>query len=285
MAVANDNVPGNLMKNDGHAFRDIAQAVGTAFEKDGGSIGGMGVDWGDYDNDGQLDLVEATFRHQAKCIFHNDGGVFSEESSSLGIVSPTLPYVAFGVKWLDYDNDGWLDFMMSNGHVQDNVAEAEKTATYREPTQLFHNEAGKRFTDSTGSLAGPAGRPLVGRGLAIGDFDNDGRIDALVVDSEGAPLLLHNETQSTGHWIEIGLTGTKSNRDAQGAIVTVRSVGRTIIRQCTTGGSYLSSSDRRVHIGLGTQSGPIDIELRWPSGKVDKYSGVAVDHIVSYREQ
>src|SRR5205823_3918614 len=142
--------------------------------------------------------------------------VFTNASVSLGLAAPTQPYVAFGAKFLDVDNDGWLDLMFTNGHTQNNAADINKNMTYRQPTQLFQNKNGTAFEDLSARLLGKDGQPIppiVGRGLAVGDFDNDGRMDALVVDSEGAPLLLHNETQQAGHWLLCRLVGTTCNRD------------------------------------------------------------------------
>ena len=285
IALANDEVACNLMKNDGRHFLDTGAVSGTAFGASGGVVGGMGVDWGDYDNDGQLDLAVATFQHEAKCVYHNDGhDLFTEQSAALGIADATSPYVAFGAKWLDADNDGYLDLMITNGHVQDNVEQIDKSTTYRQATEFFHNEHGTRFTDASTALAGAADRPIVGRGLAVGDYDNDGRIDALIVDSEGTPILLHNETPSTGHYLLINLTGVKSNRDGQGALITVTAGSAKLLRQCTTAGSYLSASDKRVHFGLGQTTMVDSVSVRWPSGHVDVYKDVKADRLLNMRE-
>ena len=179
-------------------------------DPDGSKHAGMGVDWGDYDNDGRLDLFVTTFGNETKCLYHNEGdGLFTYRSEQANIDRPTLPYVAWGCKFLDADNDGWLDLMIANGHVQDNISRFEKT-TYRQPTLFLHNRGKSRpgFEDATRS-AGLGRLPsIVGRGLAVGDFDNDGRVDVLVVDSEGEPLLLHNETQvAPDSWIGFRLIG------------------------------------------------------------------------------
>jgi len=249
----------------------------------------MGVDWGDYNNDGQLDLAVGTFQHQAKSIYRNDGNtLFTDVSRDLGVSSAAWPYIAFGMKWLDADNDGWLDLMIANGHVRDNAAAVEPGTSYRQPTQLFRNEQGRRFIDVSGAaLAGSAGRPIVGRGLAIGDYDNDGKIDALVVDSEGKPLLLHNETPNAGHWLEITLIGTKSNREGQGARITVETGAAGAVkrlRQCSTNGSYLSASDRRVHVGLGASSTAERLSVHWPDGHIDHYANVPADRQLTIHE-
>src|SRR5207244_67286 len=150
---------------------------------------------------------------------------------------------------LDYDNDGWLDLIIANGHVQDNIAEADlfpgPGSKYNQPTILYHNLQGARFEDSSGGLSGGAEREIVGRGLAMGDYDNDGKVDVLMVDGEGAPLLLHNVTKGAGHWLMVALEGRRSNRDGYGALVTIRAGGRTMVRHCHADGSYLSSSDKR----------------------------------------
>ena len=284
MYLANDMVPGDLLRNDGTRLVDVATASGTAFGSDGLPHGGMGLDWGDYDNDGNLDLVVGTFQNQAKSVFHNSGnGLFEERSSALGLVHP-VPFVTFGVKWLDIDNDGWLDLLLTSGHIQDNVAQASKELAYRQPTLCFHNEQGQRLVDVSNQSEAALSRPIVGRGLAVGDFDNDGRVDALVVDSEGSPLLLHNESTPVGHWLSLKLVGTKSNRDGIGALVTVTAGGLTQTRLCHTDGSYLSASDMRVHVGLGQATVAETVSVHWPSGHVDTRHAVEADQIRTIHE-
>jgi hypothetical protein len=283
--LANDVTAGNLLRNAGHGFADIGVTSGTAMDAAGNAQNGMGTDWGDYDNDGRLDLAVMTFRDQAKAIYHNDGGdLFTEQSASLGVAGATRPYIAFGSKWMDADNDGWLDLMIVNGDVQDNISQIDKTASFEQPTQFFYNNHGKHFSDASSSLVGPAARSIVGRGLAIGDFDNDGRIDALVVDSEGAPLLLHNETSPIGHWLEVDLVGKQDNRDGIGSIMTIQAGGLKQTRLCTTGGSYLSASSKTVHVGIGSAAIVDQLTVRWPSGHVDSYHHILADRIITVRE-
>src|SRR5579871_2868588 len=203
LALANDEMPGNLLHNQSGTFADVGTDSGTAYDRNGNKHGGMGIDWGDYDNDGKLDLLVATYQQEVKNLYHNDGCLFTDRAVDLGLAWTTSPYVAFGAKFLDVDNDGWLDLIFANGHIQDNAAEVENNTTFRQPIQLFRNQEGTAFEDIHAGLIGNAGQPIVGRGLAIGDFDNDGRVDVLVVDSEGAPLLLHNETANAGHWLEV----------------------------------------------------------------------------------
>jgi len=283
--LANDEVPADLLLNLGSYFRNVGSETGTAYNAQGGTQGGMGTDWGDYDNDGQLDLVVATFQQEPNALYHNDGQLlFEERARQLNLANATIPYVAFGAKWIDYDNDGWLDLIFSNGHTSDNVSAFDPGHTYRQPTQLFHNRNGSRFLDVTAQAGPDFLKPIVGRGLAIGDYDNDGRLDVLIVDAEGAPLLLHNETPSAGNWVQCRLQGTKSNRDGLGALVWVRTEeGKRYLRLCQTDGSYMSASDKRVHCGVGSAK-VVDIEVRWPSGQVDAYRQIPTNRIVSLTE-
>ena len=283
--LANDERPGNLFRSDGSQMKDVGNESGTAYDGRFRMHGGMGVDWGDYDNDGRLDLFVAAFRAEPKCIYHNEGSdLFQDCASALMFALATEPYVTFGGKWLDYDNDGWLDLMIANGHVQDNITAIEKDASYREPTQLFRNDMGRLLVDMSARTGSALPRPIVGRGLAIGDYDNDGRVDALVVDSEGAPLLLHNESASVGHWLSLKLVGTKCNQDGIGALVTVAAGGLTQTRLCHTDGSYLSASDVRVHLGLGRASHADRLTIHWPNGRYDTFASVPGDRRFEARE-
>jgi len=302
IALANDEVAGDLLLNLGGKFKNIGAESSTAYDASGNVHGGMGIDWGDYDNDGRLDLTVVTFQREAKCVYHNEGGgLFTEQSAALGLAGKTAPYVAFGVKWLDYDNDGWLDLMVANGHVQDNIADIDRSATYRQATQLFRNVNGSTLEEMSAQAGKDLQRRIVGRGLAVGDYDNDGRLDVLVVDSEGAPLLLHNETgirrqapgvrnglgstpdASSNHWLLIRLVGTVSNRNGIGARLTVEAGGRKFLRHCATDGSYMSASDRRVHVGLG-QATSATVTIRWSSGGRDVLKNVASDTIYTVTE-
>ena len=287
LAVTNDEAVGNLFQNiGGGRLKDVAPAAGVAYDRDGSVHGGMGMDWGDYDNDGRLDLFVATFRNEAKCLYHNDGSSqFTDRSYASGIGSAALPYVTFGAKWADFGNSGWLDLMLTNGHVQDNIEKIENT-TYRQPVQLLHSTGTRpvQFEDASGPAGLSALPPIVGRGLAVGDFDNDGRMDALVVNSEGEPLLLHNETAPAGHWLSVKLEGTRSNRDGIGALVAATSGGLTQNRLCHTDGSYLSASDRRVHLGLGRAARVERLSIHWPSGHTDVWHDLRADRQVTLKE-
>ena len=268
ISLANDEAPGDLFVNLGPGkFKNEADLRGTAYDQNGNKHGGMGTDFGDFNNDGKLDLAVATFQNEVKNLYINEGMLFRDQSPELGLGEGANAQVAFGIKFLDADNDGWLDLMIANGHVQDNIAEIEKT-TYRQPLQLFQSKEGQKLLEvSNTALVGIA--PLVGRGLATGDYDNDGKQDALVVDMEGKPLLLHNETPMPGAWIGFTLPP-----NTWGAVLTIEANGKRWTQQCQPAGSYLSSSDPRVHFGLGSASGTVQLSIRWPSGKTEVLSGL-----------
>jgi len=284
--AANDEAPGDLFVPRGAQYANIGVTSGTAFNRDGLTQGGMGTDWGDYNNDGRSDLFVATFQSEPKSLYRNDGrGLFTEDGGSLGIAQRTSQYVAWTAKFLDYDNDGWLDLMLTNGHTQDNVNLVEKGRSYRQPAQLFHNENGSRFRDASID-GGPAfTQPIAGRGAAFGDFDNDGRVDVLVVDEEGAPLLLHNGDKSANHWLGIRLIGKSCNLDGIGARVTVRANGKTYVRDMQLAGGYMSAHDPRVHFGLGQAEGPAAVTVRWPNGQTDAIANVPLDKYVTVTQR
>lgn len=267
--AANDELPADLMLPAGRRYRDDGVASSTAYNFQGLTQGGMGTDWGDYDNDGRVDLVVATFQQEPNSLYRDIGdGLFLEVGGPLGIAEATQPYVAWTAKFLDYDNDGWLDLFFTNGHTQDNIAAVEPGRSYPQPLQLFRNEGGRRFR-LLGSEAGEAfARSIVGRGAAIGDYDNDGRQDLLVVDDEGPVLLLHNESPPA-RWLGIRLIGRRSNRDGIAARVTVTAGDRRWVREHELAGGYISGHDPRVHFGLGDRVRVDAITVRWPSGEVD----------------
>jgi len=282
LVLANDEVPGELFLNHGGRFENIGAIAGIAYSTVGQPQAGMGQDWGDFDNDSQLDLAVMTFSTEAKPIYRNEGGqFFTDNSNQLGVSNFVIPYVAFGTKWLDADNDGWLDLMMSNGHTSDNIAATGQGFSFRQPTLFFQNRDGKRFQPvSMPSLD----RHIVGRGLATGDFDNDGRVDAVLVDNEGTPLLLHNETTGVGHFLSIRLIGKKSNRNGYGAVITIETRSGKRTRHCHADGSYLSSSDARVHFGLGSTTIVDRISIRWSDGVLQSFQNIPTDRLVTITE-
>jgi hypothetical protein len=274
--LANDLMPGDLFTRTGGAWRDSGIATGTAFDSRGQPQGGMGVDSGDYDNDGRLDLLVTTFFMQEASLYHNDGnGVFTAASLDAGLSGPTVPFVKFGCALADFDNDGWLDIIVASGHVRDNVHVLDAGQTYRQPMQLFHNREG-RFDDLSESIRSVDPGGIVGRGLAIGDYDRDGRLDVLVCDLDGDALLLHN-VSPFGHWLTVRLQQAGANRYGLGAMLTLRSKNGAALQEIKTCGSVLSARDCIAHFGLGAAKPPVKLTIRWPDGAVQSEAIRQVD--------
>lgn len=280
--VANDEMPCDLYHNLGKGkFENVGLTTGTAYDAHGGLQGGMGCDFGDFNNDGRLDLFVTTYFEQAKSLYRNEGGqLFREFSSVTGLAQKTLPFVGFGTALCDLDNDGYLDVFIANGHVRDNAHNLDASASYRERMQLFLNRRGESFEEVA---IEKVKREIVGRGAAFGDFDNDGRIDVLVVDLEGAALLLHNEGPRR-HWLNVSCVGTKSNRAGIGARVTIWVGGQRRIAEVKTCGSVMSANDHRAHFGLADATRIDRLEMRWPSGVVDVSTNVNADQTLVVRE-
>ena len=282
LGIANDEVPGELFRHMGGTFKATGQQAGIAYSSVGVPHAGMGLDWGDVNNDGHLDLAMMTFSTETKPIYVSDAnGFFTDFAAQLGVAADLNPYVAFGVKWLDMDNDGWLDVLVTNGHTADNIAQTGSGEVYRQPMALLRNIQGAKLERIRGAALD---NPIVGRGLATGDYDNDGGIDALAVDSAGAPVLLHNVAKNRGHWLGVKLVGKKSGKDASGALVVLKAGEQTLIRHCHADGSYLSSSDQRVHFGLGTATEVTNITIKWPSGETQTMKVDAIDRYITVEE-
>lgn len=286
--IGNDQGLADLMHNlGGLRFENIGIASGLAFKnaRSMNSMAAMGADWGDYDRDGRFDLTVTDFQMASAAVFHNLGNlIFTDAGSALGIATATHNSLGFGAKWLDLDNDGWLDVCYVNGHVYDNASDIVQGTPFRQPTQLLHSRGGRSFVDLVPSLPADVRRPILGRGSATGDFDNDGRIDVLVVDFEGPVRLLQNLSDTPHHWLTLDLRTPSANRFAYGAFVTAKSGDQLWIGQVSPASSYLSSSDPRLHWGLGNVSRLETLSIRWPSGRETVFRDVAVDRILQIVE-
>jgi hypothetical protein len=284
--VANDSLPNFLFRNSGMLqFRDEALTTGVAVAADGQARAGMGIDAGDYDRDGRLDLVITNLDFQMHSLHRGlDRGMFSWSTIESGIGYATLPFVGFGVAFVDADSDGRLDLAIANGHILDNAPEFRSGATYRQRKLLFRNTTGRRFAE-VGRSAGPGFAPgKVGRGLAVGDVDNDGDPDLLVTNNGETADLLRNEGGSRGNALLVRLMGTGMNREAIGARVRVTTGSVTQRRDVLAGSSYLSQHDQRLHVGLGAAAEADVLEVRWPSGKTETLRDVPAGQIVTIEE-
>jgi hypothetical protein len=283
--IANDSMPEFLFhqKKDG-TFEQVGLESEVAVDSDGRTFAGMGVDFADYDNDGALDTVITDLANQKYALYHNErDGTFNYASYTTGFGRITLLHSGWGVRFLDYDNDGRKDLLIAQGHDLDTVEKSYPQLHYREPMMLLHNE-GQRFTDVSSASGDVFHQAWVGRGMAIGDLDNDGRIDAVVTTNGGEAHVLHNETATSNHWLTLKLVGHASNRDGIGAVVKVMTAAGTQWVTCTTSSSYLSSSDPRVHFGLGAALKADSVEIEWASGRRQALKNIPVDQIVTVDE-
>jgi hypothetical protein len=288
LLVANDTSPNYLYINKGNGtFEDQSYASGYALNESGREIANMGIAAGDYENNGHLSIVNTDFSDDYDVLFQNDGtGNFTDVSASAGLTTPTMPFVGFADGFLDYDNDGWKDLLIVNGHVYPEVDKhPEWGSTYAQRPLLFHNLKNGKFdmvpaVDGTGLAV-----VSVGRGAAFGDIFNDGKISVIINNMDGVPVLLRNVNADHHHWVELKLIGgLKSPRDAVGATVYLTAGGIRQRGDVLSGGSYLSSNDFRVHFGLGDAGKVQELEIHWPSGMVEKLKLPAVDRIFTVQE-
>jgi len=284
--VANDSTPSLLYHNNqGKSFSEVAITAGVAFSSDGREQAGMGVDFGDYDNDGWPDLVKTNFSDDANNLYHNNGdGTFDDRAGAAGFGEVSIPFLGFGVHFLDYDNDGWKDIFVANGHVNPQMDEHTFGITYAQRPLLFHNLRNGRF-EELGLKSGPALRQRrVSRGLAVADFNNDGALGVLISNLDGQPALLRNVWKPRGHWTGLKLIGTRSNRDACGARVEVLAGGLKQVDEVRANASFLSASDSRLHFGLGAATRVDQVVVHWPSGLIERLVSVPVDRETVIRE-
>ena len=284
--VANDSTPNFLFHNNHNGtFSETGLVAGVSVSGDGREQAGMGVDAGDFNGDGYLDLVVTHFSHDYTTVYENSAqGLFTDASYSSGVAIGAGRYLGWGVGFFDVDNNGFLDLFEANGHIYPEVDSHGLGTKYLQRKQLFQNLGNKRLQEVTDQVGGALLVEKSSRGAAFGDYDNDGDIDILVVNLDDRPTLLRNDTAGGGHWITIGLTGTKSNRDGIGASVRVIAGGRTQLSEVRSGGSYLSQNDRRAHFGLGAASRVDQVQIRWPSGLVETVGGLPADRFYVARE-
>jgi len=284
--VANDAGPNFLYRNkrDG-TFEEVGLFAGVALGEDGQELGSMGVDFGDFDHKGQLDIFVTNFTDQPNNLYRNLGnGNFTDAIWASKLGQPSYPYVKWGTGFVDFDNDGWPDIFVANGHVYPQVDAIPGGVGYRQPMQLFRNNHDGTFEDVSVS-SGLAAMPLASRrGAAFGDINNDGYVDIVVLNVGQPPSLLLNRTRNSNHRVLFKLAGTKSNRAAIGARVTVRSGSLTQFNEVRGGASYLSQNDLRLHFGLGAEKKMDSVEVRWPNGQVEKFADLAADRIYTVVE-
>jgi len=280
--VANDSTPNLLYVNqkDG-TFKDMAFQLGVAVSEDGAEQGSMGVALGSYDNTGRPSLFVTNFSEEYNALYHPDGDRFADASFRSRTAPSSLPYVGWGTEFLDYDNDALLDLIVVNGHVypQLDVARRGASAGYRQRRLLYHNRGDGTFEEVAARYGQVLMEDRVSRGLAVGDIDNDGRLDVVINDLDGSPQVLRNELASPGHWLIVTLKGRAPNTDAIGAIVTLRANGVTGTRYVRSGTSYISQSDMRQHFGLGSAT-TVEIDVLWPDATHTTRTAVKADQVV-----
>jgi enediyne biosynthesis protein E4 len=283
--VACDSTPSILYRNnhDG-TFNDVGPDAGVAFNEDGREQAGMGSTAADYDGDGHLDLFKTNFSDDTSTLYHANGdSTFAEVTfaSGLGI---NLDALGWGAMFADVDNDGYPDLLVANGHVYPEVDAAHLGASFREPRFLYWNQGNGHFKDVSKSSGPGLTEPFPGRGLATADLFNDGRLEAIVNNLSDRPMLLVNEAKNANHWIGVRLAGTLSNRSGIGARVTLRGSKRIWVDEVRSGSSYNSSSDLRLHFGLGSETALTNIEVRWPNGNREQFIPAGVDRILDLVE-
>jgi hypothetical protein len=282
---ANDSDPNFLFRNNGDGtFTEVALEAECALDPNGAVRGGMGVDTEDLDGDGYQDIFVTNFSQQTNAFWHNNGDeTFNETTYELGLGKISLPMSGFGTRFFDYNNDGLVDLFVLNGHPFEPIQKVFAETTYAEPPFLFEN-TGKAFREVAAEHGSALKKSYLGRGLAIGDIDNDGDVDLLLMNAGEPPVLLRNDGGNKNHWLGIKLVGAKSNRDGIGAKVTVRMGTSRRIKQLQGGASYCSASDLRLLFGLGNKEKVDEVEVRWPSGVVTTLKDVAVNRYLVVKE-
>jgi hypothetical protein len=282
--VANDSNPSALYRNnrDG-TFTDVAVPAGCAYSQDGKPQAGMGVAVGDYDGNGTMDVFKTNFAGDTSTLYANTGQGFCEDRTFAAGIGLSTRWLGWGTAFVDFDKDGWLDLFLTNGHVYPEVVQLKTEAGYRQRKVVYRNLGG-RFEDVSERLGAPATDAKAGRGAAFGDYDNDGDVDVVINNVNDRPDLYRTESDPSRHWLLVKLVGTKSNRSAIGARVRCVAGGVTHVQEVRGGGSYLSQNDLRVHFGLAAATSVDRLQVRWPSGLEEEWTGIAPDRIVTLTE-
>jgi hypothetical protein len=286
--VANDTQPNRLYHNIRNGtFTDVALTAGVAFNEAGVARAGMGVDAADYDRSGRDSIVVGNFSNEMLGLYHNEGkGLFIDDAAVAGVGRPSLLTLTFGCFFFDYDLDGWLDIFSANGHVADDIHAVQPHVTYAQPAHLYRNVGRGRFEDVSAATGRALQEPVVARGAAYGDFDNDGDLDLLVSVNGGRARLLRNDGGNRNHYLTVKTVGSVSNRDGIGARITIAVAGAgTMSSTVKSGSSYLSQSQLPVTFGLGAATMVDRVEIAWPSGRRDMLEKVHADQSITVRER
>jgi hypothetical protein len=283
--VACDTAPSLLYRNNRNGtFAEIAVPAGCAFDENGVAMSGMGVAVGDYDGDGWLDIVRTNFTDQVTTVYRNNAdGSFHDATLQAGLGINTK-YLGFGVGLFDYDNDGWKDIFIANGHVYSQLAARKLHLTYKQPSLLYRNLRNGRFEDVSSVAGGAIVTPRVGRGCAFGDLDNDGDIDIVINNLDGPPTILRNDGGNKSNWLMLKCLGTRSNRSAVGTRARITVEGRSHIDEVMSGSSYYSQNDLRLHFGLGDATRVDALELLWPSGLKESFQNLEPNQLLVIQE-
>ena len=288
--VANDMSPNTLFMNQGDGtFWEEGVLRGVAFNVDGIANGSMGIDAADYDNDGDIDLWVSNFSLEANCLMQNDGsGYFEDVTFDTNLADPSFYSLGFGTRFIDFDNDGWLDLLVGNGHIWDNVEQIDAKMSYAQPVQLFHNQGGTPqdhtgFTEITAE-AGLDKTHYVVRGMLFGDIDTDGDVDVVLCQSNRPTVVLSNEVGNANAWLTVKLIGTDGNTDAIGAQVQLEAGGMTFLREVICGASYLSGNDLRICFGLGSAARVDNLQIRWHDGNVQELGGLPIRQSITFSQ-
>ncbi|MBX7174900.1 MAG: CRTAC1 family protein [Pyrinomonadaceae bacterium] len=283
--VANDSAPATLFKNNQNGtFTDISLEAGCAYSIDGKPQAGMGVSAGDYDRDGWFDIVKTNFAGDTTTVYHNIGKATFDDVTFPAGLGMNTKWLGWGVGWVDFDNDGWLDILQINGHVYPEVEKLTTEAGYAQRKVLYRNLHNGKFADISAQVGGAVMENISGRGAAFGDFDNDGDLDVVINPVNAIPELIRNDSKSGNNWLKIKLVGVKSNRDGIGARVKITTEDGTQMDEVRSSNSYYSHNDSRLNFGVGTNKTVKKVEVIWTSGQIDVLNDVAVNQLIVIKE-